>query len=80
MTASSTYSMPRSAKKSTSFVNAAFITFGAPATIGHDVLSCVFATKDGTCVMHGKNMYSNLLRGYLWNSRLWMCACATFEG
>ena len=57
------YSMPFAAKKSVSFVNAARITLGAPATMGHDVLSIVLTTNDGTCVMHGKKMKSNLLRG-----------------
>ena len=50
------YSMPRSAKKSTSLVKAAFITSGVPATIGHDVLSCVSSTKLFTCVRIGKKM------------------------
>ena len=35
--AGSRYLIPRCAKKSVSFVNAAFSTLGAPATIGHDV-------------------------------------------
>ena len=49
--------MPRCAKKSTSLVKAAFITLGAPATIGHDALSIAFFTKLGTCVRIGKKMY-----------------------
>ena len=49
--------MPRVAKKSTSFVNAAFMTSGAPATIGQLALSIVSTTKLCTCVRIGKKMY-----------------------
>ena len=54
--------MPRVAKKSTSFVNAAFMTSGAPATMGQLALSIVSVTKLGTCVRMGKKMY---LSGFL---------------
>src|SRR6185436_17291180 len=43
--------MPRSAKKSVSFVKAARMTLGVPETTGHDVLSIVFSTNVGTCVI-----------------------------
>ena len=39
-----------------SFVNAARMTFGAPATIGQLVESCVPATNVGMWVMQGKKM------------------------
>ncbi len=48
--------MPARAKKSISLVNAALITFGAPATIGQLVESIVPATNVGMCVMQGKKM------------------------
>ena len=48
--------MPRWAKKSVSLVNAALITSGVPATIGHEALSTVSMTKLGTCVRIGKKM------------------------
>ena len=53
--------MPRTLKKSISLVKAAFITSGTPATMGHEALSIVLATKLGTCVMHGKKMYFSFL-------------------
>ena len=39
------YSMPACAKKSVSFVNAAFTTLGAPETMGHDQVSMVFHVR-----------------------------------
>ena len=48
--------MPRWAKKSTSFVNAAFMTSGAPATMGQDDLSITPSPKLGTWVRIGKKM------------------------
>jgi hypothetical protein len=42
------------AKKSTSLVNAAFITSGTPATMGQLVLSITFSPKEGTCVRTGR--------------------------
>ena len=56
VSAGSRYSMPRLAKKSVSFVNAAFMTSGTPATIGHEVLSITPSPNDGTCVRIGKKM------------------------
>jgi hypothetical protein len=41
VSARSRYSMPARAKKSTSLVNAALMTFGEPATIGQEALSIV---------------------------------------
>ncbi len=49
--------MPRVAKKSTSLVKAAFITSGAPATMGQLALSIVSTTKLCTWVRMGKKMY-----------------------
>ena len=49
--------MPRVAKKSTSFVKAAFMTSGAPATMGQLALSIVSTTQLGTCVRMGKKRY-----------------------
>jgi hypothetical protein len=48
--------MPRVAKKSTSLVKAAFMTSGAPATMGQLALSIVSDTKEFTCVRMGKKM------------------------
>ena len=73
--------MPRVAKKSTSFVNAAFMTSGAPATMGQLALSIVSTTKLFTCVRIGKKMYLSGRFSVCWSkSRLWMCACATLLG
>ena len=75
------YSMPRCAKKSTSFVKAAFITSGAPATIGQLALSIVSATKFETWVRMGKKTYlSGFFSVCWWKIRLWMCAWATLLG
>ena len=79
--AGSKYSMPRVAKKSTSLVKAAFITSGAPATIGQLALSIVSATNEVTWVRIGKKMYvSGFFSVCSWKSKLWMCACATLDG
>ena len=76
--------MPRSAKKSTSLVNAAFMTSGAPATIGHDAVSISLVEARRHVREHGKKMYFSFLPpsscSWWWKSRLWMCACATFDG
>ena len=74
--------MPRVAKKSTSFVKAAFMTSGAPATMGQLALSIVSVDE----VRHVRedreeDVLERLLRPVCWwKSRLWMCACATFDG
>ena len=80
MTASSTYSIPARAKKSISLVNAARMTFGAPATMGQLVESCVPATNVGMCVMHGKKMKSSFRFTCFLKIRLWMWACETLDG
>ena len=49
--AGSIYLMFRVAKKSVSLVNAAFITSGAPATIGQDAVSMTLLSPGGTWVM-----------------------------
>ena len=54
--AGSRYSIPRDAKKSTSLVNAAFMTSGHPATMGQLALSIVSTTQLFTCVSIGKKM------------------------
>ena len=76
--------MPRSAKKSVSFVNAAFMTSGAPATIGHDAVSISFCEARHHVRDAGEEdvlqLLAALFRSWWWNSRLWMCACATFDG
>ena len=59
--AGSRYSIPRCAKKSVSLVKAAFMTSGAPATIGHDAVSMTLFRPAGTCVMQGKKMYLSFL-------------------
>ena len=48
--------MPRSAKKSVSFVNAARITFGVPETTGQLAVSIWFTMNVGTWVIAGKKM------------------------
>ena len=45
--------MPACAKKSVSFVNAAFTTLGEPETMGHDQVSMVSVMYVGMLVMHG---------------------------
>ncbi len=53
--------MPRSAKKSVSLVNAAFMTSGAPATIGHDAVSISLFRPGTTWVTQGKKRYFSFL-------------------
>jgi hypothetical protein len=48
--------MPRSAKKSVSFVKAARMTLGVPDTTGHDAVSIVLTLYVGTWVIAGKKM------------------------
>ena len=72
--------MSRVAKKSCSFVKAAFITSGVPATMGQLVSSTELAMKLGTWVRIGKKMASSGLSACVSKSSWWKWAWTTLLG